>query len=565
VRIACTALLVAYTAIALVRHEPRHPEFALVRGGVCVLALAGICLARRLTWAGLRTYTVALALLLPLGATYVDGVRGHDVPDLLMTALATFTPLVFLQTSCDILLVTAGLAAGNALLLAILPPPAAPFSTVCVLLGGATASGAVAGLTMVITRAGLREGMMWWQQACERERALREFAEVTVSSRGDEALAEHLGHRLLASFGTGRCAIVLSDPAGEGFRVAAAVGFDAEGAAALAKEPLSPVLTALLRRMIEQGHPLVREHLTEEQRSEMAARWGQPIQARSLVALPLVVEEMVAGLAVLTASEPRPVPRDRLLLWQAMVNQAGVALANTRLLAHLERALRAKNEFLNTMSHELRSPLHVIIGYADMLREDAADAEARATGTRIRTSALELLSLVEDAMTVSRFEAGRVTVRSDEFTAAEVVEELRESVATLPEAAGGVPVSWEVGPDIPALRLDRLKVKEIVQNLVSNALKFTAEGRVAVTVDRDADRLRIAVEDTGVGIPPEAQTRIFDMFERVEHPGGRQVPGVGLGLYIVQRLVRLLEGTIELASAQGAGSRFTVRLPLRLA
>jgi signal transduction histidine kinase len=232
-------------------------------------------------------------------------------------------------------------------------------------------------------------------------------------------------------------------------------------------------------------------------------------------------------------------------------------------LARLERALQAKSEFLNTMSHELRSPLHVIIGYTDLLREGDAGLSDEFVAQRVRASALELLQLVENTMNVARLDAGRARVRLEEFAPETALAELADGIRALPEAQAGVAVEWSVVPGLPIVRLDRLKLKEIVQNLISNALKFTLAGRVTVRVDQERAWLRIAVRDTGVGIAAEAQSRIFELFERIEAPDGHR-PGVGLGLYIVKSLVQLMEGTIELESRPGAGSCFTVRLPLRL-
>jgi signal transduction histidine kinase len=229
--------------------------------------------------------------------------------------------------------------------------------------------------------------------------------------------------------------------------------------------------------------------------------------------------------------------------------------------SRLEAALQARSRFLNTMSHELRSPLHVIIGYADIWREEAADATAREAAQRVRLAALELLQLVESTLNVARLEAGRITLRVEAFQPAEFFRELAEGVRVLPEAQAGVPVTWQIPTDLPVMELDRLKLKEIVQNLVSNALKFTQAGGVTVAAAVERDRLEITVRDTGVGIAPEAQARIFEIFERVE---ARDVhrPGIGLGLYIVKNLVELMRGTISVTSRPGEGAAFTVRLPL---
>ena len=226
-------------------------------------------------------------------------------------------------------------------------------------------------------------------------------------------------------------------------------------------------------------------------------------------------------------------------------------------------ALRAKSDFLNTMSHELRSPLHVIVGYADMIADDVA-ADLRPALARIRHSALDLLQLVENTMNAARLEAGKLELRLETFDPAALLREVADNVRALPEAKRGVPVRWHVPVTLPAVHLDRLKVKEIVQNLVSNALKFTPAGEVTVHASGDPTALHLSVRDTGPGIDQAAQARIFDMFERVESPGAtHRPPGVGLGLYIVRSLVGLLGGTIVVESIPGAGTCFTVRLPAR--
>ena len=226
-------------------------------------------------------------------------------------------------------------------------------------------------------------------------------------------------------------------------------------------------------------------------------------------------------------------------------------------------ALRAKSEFLSTMSHELRSPLHVIVGYADIV-EESVEPDLQELVGRIRRSALDLLQLVENTMNAARLEAGKLQLHAETFAPAAVFRELIENVAALPEAKRGVPVRWAIAPALPPVHLDRLKLKEIVQNLVSNALKFTREGEIVVEAVADQTTLRLSVRDTGPGIDAAAQATIFDMFERVEASGsGHRPPGVGLGLYIVRSLVGLMGGSITIESAPGAGTCFTVRLPLR--
>jgi len=212
------------------------------------------------------------------------------------------------------------------------------------------------------------------------------------------------------------------------------------------------------------------------------------------------------------------------------------------------------------MSHELRSPLHVILGYADMLTEGRH--EPAFIGTRVRASALELMQLVDNTLAAARLDTGKLRLQPSEFRLADLVADLRESVRALPEASRGVPVRWEPVDDGSPVRLDRLRMKEIVHNLVSNALKFTERGEVVVRIAREQAQVRVDVRDTGPGIPPHARQRVFEMFERLETPGAPRVAGVGLGLYIVKGLVQMMGGTIALSSEPGRGTCFTVRLPI---
>jgi signal transduction histidine kinase len=177
-------------------------------------------------------------------------------------------------------------------------------------------------------------------------------------------------------------------------------------------------------------------------------------------------------------------------------------------------------------------------------------AELQPPLARIRHSALDLLQLVENTMNAARLEAGKLTLHLETFEPAALLHEIAENVRALPEAKRGVPVHWRVPATLVPVHLDRLKLKEIVQNLVSNALKFTRAGDVTVEAASEAEALRISVRDTGPGIAAAAQARIFDMFERLESADGLQrPPGVGLGLYIVRSLVGLLGGSIGVEHA----------------
>jgi signal transduction histidine kinase len=258
-----------------------------------------------------------------------------------------------------------------------------------------------------------------------------------------------------------------------------------------------------------------------------------------------------------------------------------LALDNARLVDELRTASTLKSEFIGTMSHELRSPLNAIIGYTEMLRDEAAaetgpDAESReATLSRVRFYAVQLLEMIQATLDISRLEAGRLPVQTSATDLAAFLAEVRSGIPeywSKPE----VRVEWSSPAHLPNVEVDAAKVATIVRNLVHNALKFTDQGRVTVQAhlevghgdfDDEAppDQLVITVSDTGIGILPEQLDVVFEMFRQGDGSDRRRHGGVGLGLYIVQRLVQALGGTVRVESQPGKGSTFTVQLPVRAA
>lgn len=238
---------------------------------------------------------------------------------------------------------------------------------------------------------------------------------------------------------------------------------------------------------------------------------------------------------------------------------ASMALTNATLVEELERAGRLKSEFVSTMSHELRTPLNVILGYTDILEDDALTKDQHALLGRVRQSSLELLEMIEATLNVSRLAGGKDVPQIEPLQLAALWEELDTEFDALPRASG-VALRWApVGETV--LRTDRRKLKLIVKNLIGNALKFTPAGEVAVDCTRGADSVAVTVRDTGIGIAAEHLPYIFEMFRQVDSSDARSYSGLGLGLYIVRQLVDQLGGTIEVESTPGLGSTFRVRLP----
>jgi PAS domain S-box-containing protein len=233
----------------------------------------------------------------------------------------------------------------------------------------------------------------------------------------------------------------------------------------------------------------------------------------------------------------------------------------------LEQASALKSQFLANMSHEFRTPLNAILGYTHMLLNNVTGQVTdpqRKSLTRIDSNARHLLALINDILDITRIEAGRMPLNATTFGIGELFEEVQSELEPIIKRSN-LAVTTKVRGSVPSVRSDRQKVKQIVLNLLSNALKFTPAGAVTMTACYDA-RLRqvaIAVKDTGVGIPEEDQVKVFEDFRQLDSSPARGYGGTGLGLSICRRLAQILGGTIELESKPGGGSTFTLRLPAK--
>jgi PAS domain S-box-containing protein len=231
----------------------------------------------------------------------------------------------------------------------------------------------------------------------------------------------------------------------------------------------------------------------------------------------------------------------------------------------LEQASAAKSQFLANVSHEFRTPLNAILGYTFMLLQGVhgqLPAAHKKSLTRVDSNAKHLLALINDILDISRIEAGRMPLHVDRFQIPELIQEVVAELEPL-ITRSRLPVSIALARALPWLRSDRQKVKQIVLNLLTNALKFTPSGTVQIEVshDRRTKKVMIAVQDTGVGIPTSEHEKVFEDFRQAT-VGSRAQGGTGLGLSICRRLATMLGGQIALKSDAGRGSRFTLHLPL---
>lgn len=232
-----------------------------------------------------------------------------------------------------------------------------------------------------------------------------------------------------------------------------------------------------------------------------------------------------------------------------------------------EAANEAKSRFLATMSHELRTPLTAILGYCELLHEDAVDEGADERGRdlmRIWDAGDHLLHVINDVLDLARIESGRINLVFDDVPVEPLV---RAATLTLQAAIerGGNELIVELEPDLPVLRTDHIRLRQCLLNVLSNAAKFCENGTIRVSVTHDSTREHVVfdITDSGIGMSPEQVSRVFDAFEQADGSTSRRYGGSGLGLAITRRLLTLLGGAITVTSAPSEGSTFSLSVPIR--
>jgi signal transduction histidine kinase len=228
-----------------------------------------------------------------------------------------------------------------------------------------------------------------------------------------------------------------------------------------------------------------------------------------------------------------------------------------------QRVERLKSEFVSTISHELRTPLAAIYGAALTLRRDEPALEPQREGLLdvIAVESDRLARIVNDILWASRLESGTLHVAVEHCDAAQLAQTVVGAART--HLPARIKLDLDVAEDLPPLAADPDKVRQVLTNLVDNAVKYSPDGgAVRVGVSASPSRVSFAVSDEGLGIPDAEQSRIFDKFYRLDPELTRGIGGTGLGLYITRELVRRMGGSVAVESAEGVGSTFTVELPV---
>lgn len=293
-------------------------------------------------------------------------------------------------------------------------------------------------------------------------------------------------------------------------------------------------------------------------------RLTAPYGIEAAVVVPLRRGGELIGILTAGFREPRSLTMIQQRVARGVAHMASLALENVRLLEEVQSANRLKSEFVATMSHELRTPLNIILGYGSLLRDgefgDMNEEQAHIMRL-LDQNARQLLELINATLDLSRLEAGRVPIDIQEVDVAEVVYEVANELQPLADEKLGLQFVPDVAPDLGEVHTDRAKLKLILKNLIGNAYKYSDEGVIEVRVSGSSHWIDVAVSDCGPGIAPELRPHIFEAFRQGSSGLSRTHGGVGLGLYIVVRLLELLGGSITVSSELGEGSRFDFRFP----
>ncbi len=293
---------------------------------------------------------------------------------------------------------------------------------------------------------------------------------------------------------------------------------------------------------------------------------------RSYAILPVVMKGVVIATLNLKSDRPGSFSENLVASLLPFANHLAPFIENARLFQELtqkkreaEEASRLKTEFLSNVSHELRTPLNAIIGYTHLLQDEIYGPlrePQKDPLSSVRRNAASLLSLINNLLDLSKIEAGKIEVKVAEFDLDELLREVFENVKPLLHEKT-IEVQWRLAEPLSPLRSDPLRIRQVFLNLLSNAIKFTDRGSIIISAENKSipRGILLSIEDTGIGMKQEDLPTIFDPFRQIDGSLTRSAEGTGLGLTIVKKALNLIQGTIEVESTFGEGSRFTVFLP----
>jgi signal transduction histidine kinase len=323
----------------------------------------------------------------------------------------------------------------------------------------------------------------------------------------------------------------------------------------------------------------VHDILAAQQEFPLGYEYAKQHGHRTSLAIPLLREGFAIGSFLLRRSVVQPFTEKEIALLQTFADQAVIAIENTRLFEEvqartrelaktvhdLEIASQHKSQFVANMSHELRTPLAAILGYAELMQEgfyETLGQKSLDALTRIRSNGKHLLGLINTVLDIAKIESGQFTLNMAEYAIESVVETVRSATESLAQNKK-LALTTEVAKSLPVGLGDEQRLTQVLLNLVGNAIKFTEAGEVRVSAKAVNGHFNVTVADTGPGIPPAEQSRIFEQFHQVDSSLTKAKGGTGLGLAIAKQIVEMHGGRIWVESTLGKGSTFQMELPTR--
>jgi signal transduction histidine kinase len=321
------------------------------------------------------------------------------------------------------------------------------------------------------------------------------------------------------------------------------------------------------------GRDIVHVHDLLEDREYILSDLIKRLGARTMLGIPMLREGTPIGIIALARRSVRPFTDKQIELASTFADQAVIAIENVRLFDEIQDKSRQlalasenKSQFVSSMSHELRTPLNAIIGLTDMLVTNAArfgTEKAKEPLQRVHRAGTHLLGLINQVLDLSKIEAGKLELNPQNVQLALLIDEVAGTARPLAEQNKNRLVV-DVKETLGGLTVDPMRLRQILLNLLSNACKFTKDGEVALRgrrVSNGGEWIELSVCDTGLGMTPEQQAKLFEEFSQADATTAQRFGGTGLGLAITRRLARMMGGDVTVASERGKGSVFTVRLP----
>ena len=365
-------------------------------------------------------------------------------------------------------------------------------------------------------------------------------------------------------------AIYVFDELQQEFRLRATYGMSEEMIAAVRDQHAS--LSDAISEATEQGEPVQVADLRNEPTSpvnEIALREGY--RARLLV--PLLRSDEIFGALVVRRKEPGEFSKSTVDLLRTFASQSVLAIQNARLFLEIEEksrqlaeASKHKSQFLANMSHELRTPMNAILGYTELILDGIYGEPAeKMVGvlTRVQSNGKHLLGLINDVLDLSKIEAGQLTLSLNDYSIKDMVHSVFSVVESLAKNKN-LALNIELPPQLPAAHGDERRLTQVLLNLVGNALKFTDHGAVTIKAEASLDSFTVSVRDTGPGIAPSDQAKIFEEFQQADSSTTKEKGGTGLGLAIAKQIVEMHGGRLWVESELGKGSTFLFSLPVNV-